>query len=673
MSTSSSNPFSIRIIQASTLGVSFTLTSAAAGTLPFSLGHAFRKGEVPAGMAAGASIPDVQVIPKTTWSDGSLKFAVISGRATLAANTPLTVKLTLTPALSGVRALTTTDLKATGITAAIGAGSFGSATWSATDWDAPFAQWIAGPQMSSWLYRKPVGSDATLVGWLEVRLYAGGAVEVLPWVENGYLNVANPSNRNATYTFTLGGSQRFTQVLDLPHHARTVLLSGKAYSYWLGSAVDVVPTHDKAYLQSTGIVPSYRASVSSSAPLWSHIPATFTPLQQGGYSTAMGNAGYQPAIGMLPEWDALFLCSNDPRAYAAVQFNAYSAGRFGIHYRDETTQRPLKFSSYPNLVVRSGTGSGLSSVGASTKNQYTPVPSGTTPPVWEIPHHPSVGFMAYLVTGRYYFLEELQFAATINYLINPDSPRQGSGGVFQTTSGSNTTRGAGWAVRTLAQAATIAPDADPLRDEFLASMTANVSFYYTRYVAQSSNPMGFVQPYSNYDAASGRYMEAAWMQDFHTAAYGYALDQDLALPAAARTQLAQFFAWRARSIIGRLGTTASTDYLYRDAAVYTIAIAPTTAPDYVNGTGPWYANWGQVYQGTLGTANPGQDGPLRGAYFPEATSYWGNLQPAIAYAAQHNVPGAREAYARMTGASNWGQLATAFNDNPVWSVRPRGL
>ena len=30
-------------------------------------------------------------------------------------------------------------------------------------------------------YRRPIGSDAHLVAWLEVRLYAGGAVEVLPW------------------------------------------------------------------------------------------------------------------------------------------------------------------------------------------------------------------------------------------------------------------------------------------------------------------------------------------------------------------------------------------------------------------------------------------------------------------------------------------------------------
>jgi hypothetical protein len=673
MATSSSLPFTIRVIQAATLGVSFTLNSASSGAFPFSLGHAFRKGEVPAGTAVAGSIPELQVIPKSTWSDGSLKFALVAGRANLTAGTPLTVTLTRTAALPAARGMSTDELKATGITAAVGAGAYGSASWSGADWSAPFMEWVSGPQMSSWIYRKPVGTDAHLVAWLEVRLFAGGAVEVLPWIENGYLNVAAPASRSATYSFTLGGSQRFSAALDVPNHTRTVLLSGSGYSYWLGAPVAVVPTHDKAYLQATGLVPSYQAVVPASSPVWARLPSSFVPFQKGGYSNAMGQAGYQPAIGILPEWDAVFLCSSDARAYAAVLFNAFSAGRFATHYRDESTQRPLKFSSYPNLLARGGTASGLSGVGSSSKNSYTPVPTGTAAPVWEIPHHPSVGYLAYLVTGRFYFLEELQFAATVNFLINPDITRQGSGGVFQTTTGSNTTRGAGWAVRTLAQAASVTPDSDVLHAEFLNSVGANVAFYYGRYVAQPNNPQGFVQPYSNYDASSGRYLEAAWMQDFVTAAFGYAQDQDLALPATTRIQLAQFFAWKAQSIVGRLGTVAPTDYLYRDAAVYTVAVAPETNPDFVNGTGPWYATWGQVYQGTLNTPNPGEEGPLRGAYFPDATSYWGNLQPAIAYAAQFDVPGARAAYARMTAASNWNQMVANFNANPVWSIRPRTL
>lgn len=177
----------------------------------------------------------------------------------------------------------------------------------------------------------------------------------------------------------------------------------------------------------------------------------------------MGNAGYQPAIGLLPEWDVLYLVSNDPRADAAVIANAYGAGRFGTHYRDETTQRPLRFSSYPNLVTAGGSSSGISGNGASSQNLYTPAAQGTAPPIWDTPRHPSLGFMAYLTTGRFYFMEEVQFVATLNYLKNSDATPKFAGGVFMSNAGANTTRGAGWAIRTLAQASGVTPD-ERLRD-----------------------------------------------------------------------------------------------------------------------------------------------------------------------------------------------------------------
>ena len=650
---------------------SFQLTSATGGAnMPFTLGYAFKKGQVPAGKQLVANVSDLQVVPKNAWPDGSLKFAVVSGRATLAANTPLTVSLALgTPAAAAN--LTTNDLRLTGATASIGAGSFGTASWTSADWANPFMSWVSGPSMSSWIYRKPIGTDAHLVAWLEVRLYRGGAVEILPWVENGYLKVAGPTNKYANYTFTLGGTQRFSKTLDLPNHCRTVLLSGTALSYWLGAAPQIQPNHDKAYLQATGLVPTYMTKVPSSASVWATQVSSFQPLQQGNYSNGMAQPGYQPTIGLIPEWDALYLVSDDARAYPALMMNAFSGGRYGIHYRDETTQKPLKFSSYPNLVVDGGASTAIQNTGASTKSTYTPASTGTAPAGWDLPHHPSIGYMAYLVTGRFYFMEEVQFVATVNYLINTDFNRKFSAGVFLTNVGANTTRGAAWALRTLAQATCVTPDDDALRTEFVASMSANVDFYHATYVAQKNNPMGIVAPYSSYTDGTGKYSEAAWMQDFFTAAMGYAIDLDLGMTADRTSKLQAFFNWKAQSVIGRLGGTSSTEFLYRDAAQYTLAVAPSDNPDYATGTGPWYASWGDVYKATLGTANPGAAGPLRGGNFPDPTSYWGNMLPALAYAVHHNVPGAAAAYARMTSASNWNDIVTGFANAPVWAVAPK--
>jgi len=650
--------------------IQFILSSPVGATrAPFCLGYAFRKGHIAAGQPLVSNIARLQVTPKNYWADGSLKFAIVAGSTALKADRPVTASLAI-GAADAPPALTTADLRATGITARITAGAYGQAGWAAADWNTPFQTWVSGPQMSSWVYRKPVASDAHLVAWLEVRLFAGGAVEVLPWIENGYLRVAGPTSKAATYGFSLGGTPRFSAAIDLPNHCRTPLVEGAALSHWLGVDPQVTVKHDTAYMQATGLVPSYRATVPASAAAIKALVTRYTPLQVGNHSPGMGMAGYHGSIGLLPEWDVLYLTSPSPSAYAGLIVNAYGGGRYGIHFRDETTQRPLRFSSYPSLVV--GEGSSISSSGASTTESYTPRGTGTPPATWASSHHPSLGFMAYLVTGRWYFMEETQFVATLNYLKNSNAPRLNTQGIFQSSAGANTTRGAAWAIRSLAQAACATPDSDTaLRHEFLASLQANIDWNHARYVAQRNNPYGWVQPYSDYTGVGdGIYFEATWMQDFYTAAFGYTKAMETALPAASEQRLTEFFAWKARSIAGRLGGGAPTDYLYADAAPYTIAVAPTDTPDFVTGTGPWHPSWGAIYADTMKRPNPGTAPSLRGGNFPDATSYWGNLQPAIAYAVQHRVPGAVEAYQRMTSASNWQQLVSDCDANCVWSVQP---
>jgi hypothetical protein len=641
----------------------FTLTpTQTSSSAPFSLGFAVKQGDVPNGYGLVGSSTDVQVVVKNRWPDGSARFAVVSGLAAVSAGTASTLALVASPTPGSVAtAIGTAQLKTASLSASVDAGAFGNASWSGSDWDTPFQTWISGRAMSSWIYRKPIGSDAHLVAWLEVRCFANGAIEVLPWIENGYLMVAGPTNKSATYRFSLNGEARFTGAIDLPHHCRTPLLDGARVSHWVGADPGLVARQDATYLQATELVPSYIGRVATGATAVSSLPQSFTPLQGTGYPTAMGQTGYSPSIGLLPEWDVLYLVAADTSAtHKGIQRMAFGAGRYPTHYRDEKTQRPLRFSDYPNL-----------SLNASTKLQFPPATSGTPAPVWDIPHHPSVGYMAYLATGSWYFLEELQFAATRNFLHQVDDQRQFGKGVFLSASGAATVRGAAWAVRTLAQAAIATPDGDPLQPEMLASLAANIDFNHATYVAQPNNPFGIVAPYGDAygTPTDGKVTEAPWQQDFYTAAFGYALAMRPNISTDSLSRLAAFFAWKARSAIGRLGGTSSKEWLYRDAAVYTFVVANVDAPDWLGGKGPWMSDWGALYQATLGIPNPGIAGDLRGAYFPDGTSYWGNLLPAISYAVRHGVSGATEAMARLTGASNWSQFIAAFNATPVWGVQ----
>jgi hypothetical protein len=631
-----------------------------------------RQGHVPSGSTLLADVPNFQTVVKNRWPDGSAKFAVLSGRADLTAGTWRSIGLSVgsAPATSTAN-LSTSDLKATGVSASVQFGSFGTASWSAGDWDAPVQSWVSGPEMSSWTYRKRIGSDAHLVAWLEVRAYRGGRVEVLPWIENGFLNVPGPAAKSATASFVLSGTQRFSQPLNLLNHQRAVLASGTTLTHWVGGDPQVTPRHGSPYLMSTKLVPNYRGKTAASSSLFAGLPSSYTPLDRASFAVDMPSPGYDPGIGLLPEWDVAYLTSGgDPRSYRAVLINGYAAGRYGIHYRDETTNRALLFSSYPNLVMNSG--SGVSAIGASSTNSYTPANSGTEPATYDSPHHPSMGYMAYLLSGWNYYLEETQFLATANYLKQNNTTRQGAKGIFESSSGTGITRGAAWSIRSLAQAATITPDADALRAELVRNVDENINYYHARYVATANNPLGLVQPYDHYNssAASTPWQGAVWMDDFFTGAFGYMKDL-LVNSSATQTKLDQFLAWKYRSVVGRLGGSGTNDFSYRYAAQYTVNYAPSNSANWDSGAGPWYASWAEVARsmsiptsGALGEA-------LETGYPTEPTAYWGNLMPAISYAVDHSAAGASEAWARITSASNFPAQASGYDNQPVWGVKPR--
>ncbi len=633
-------------------------------------------------MASGevvlSDVPNFQCVVKNRWPDGSAKFAILSGRVDLTANAWRTIGLSIGATPAAQTSVSTTDLKSTGVVATIQFGSFGTVTWSAGDWDSPVQTGTSGPEMSSFTYRKPIGSDAHLVAWLEVRAYKGGRVEVLPWIENGFIKVASPTTKSGTVDFSLGGTKRFSQALNLLNHQRAVLATGTTLTHWFGgSDPQITPRQSAPYLMATKLVPNYRGVTDASSPLYTRLATSYTPLAQSNYPTGMGTAGYDGSIGILPEWDAAYLTSGgDPRAYRAVIINAYAAGRYGIHFRDETTNRPLLFASYPKLVLVDNGLTGVSDSGASSSGEYTAAPVGSsadTPPRFANSHHPSMGYMAYLLTGWNYFVEENQFVATLVWLKQNDTTRQGAKGVMETTTGANTTRGAAWAIRTMAQASTITPDSDTaLRAQFVGSVDENIKYYHGRYVATPNNPFGLVQPYSDYNPGDP-WESASWMEDFFTASFGYLKDLRAYSPST-QNQLDAFLTWKYASVVGRLGSGAAGTFNYRYAAPYTLNYAPSANANFSTGAGPWYANWGAIFT-SMNFAGVDSGTSLQGTSGSDPANmhegYWGNMFPALAYAVDQGAAGASAAYARLVGASNFATNAVNFNDAPVWGIKPR--
>lgn len=549
-------------------------------------------------------------------------------------------------------------------------------SWSGIAWDSPFEVLHVGPVMSSWRFRKALTPDPHMVVWLEVCLYKGGSVDVFPYVENGFLQVPRPCSKQATMTLTINSEQRFGQIVELKSHARTPLINGTNLSYWNIADPQVFPTHDRAYVYSTRLIPTYMHVTPDSASTITSLPTTFVPFQRGNHQAAMGSAGFQADIGIIPNHDALYFTNGSRKSYEGMVRNAMSTGRYRIHYRDETTNRPLRFSQYPNLVM-SGTDAGMSSIGISTTSEYTPTatggttPSGTSSRTFSSSHNPSMGYAPYMVTGRHYFLEEMQFLSTLLYIkqVNSNSGRMFSKGILRPEVGANQTRGAAWARRSLAQVAALTHDSDPLAIEFTTSLEENVLFDHAKYIATPNCPFGFMELYTDYGAT--QIHGSGFQTDFMTAAIGHMLNIAPLLSASTRTKLAEVFAWKAKSAIGRLGGTGADEFLYCDSGAYTIPLGPNrlTSTDFDTGVGPWLANWGEIWD-VLYPDGLREDGPLRGGNFPTAGSYQANLLIAISAAVEHNVPGALAAYNRLTGASNWNLQSDSFINHPVYGIAP---
>ena len=679
-----------------------------------------RQGEIPSGQGVVVQgIDNAQVDVRNRWRDGSVKFTLVSGRVDVDAGAPVTATLRAGTATGGGHALTEDDLLASGTAATlqfadgplvslrslVGRAAAASATGGVVG--GRVRTLASGPRMSAWLYCAPAGSNAHLMAWFEVRFYGGSTVQVLPWIENGWTRVPGCAGQSGRLVFTLNGTTRFDAAdVHLANHCRVVAQDNVGVGHW-DAAPDLYAAPDPEYLQLSLLVPSYLADTSGATARLEGLtqrysPALFgqlttSPRDSGGNGTANGEfdaamaaGGYHSGIGLLPEWDAFYLTSRaDQRAWRAVVANAMGYGRYGVHFRDELTLRPVLHTDVPNKTLRQGSNHNIADVGANQFGAAETLPAVAglavgaatlKPEYWAMTHHPSAGYLAYLLTGHEFFLEQCQFVAGTCFLRQNNLYRDYVNGLQLTHQ--ETVRAVAWALRTVFQAATISVDGSAQQDAFARLATNNADHYHASYVATPCGSFGVPRPYSNFQptAVPARYNVNAWELDFWVGVWGYGVRLGLPISAASQARMEALFAWTAQWIVGRLGPlgNASTWGYNSAARDRSVSIAPSsTAAPWTGNQGPWFANWGEAFELSLGASNATNTSPGLGSFdanngsFPDATSYWGNLMPAIAYAVDLRVPGAVDAYARMTNAPNWSQFVNSASSSPVWAIRPR--
>lgn len=650
-----------------------TLNSDTTGVWPVMGANVFARGEFAAGSNLLTNDPNLMVEVKRRWNDGSPKHAIFSGRATLTAGTPRTITFSAgTPAAGTplshadiIAAAPQSVVTLTGITQTVGAAApvaLADITVSLADAlaTAPVRTWLANSQMVEchWL----VKPRADLWVWFQVRHFAGGHTWVRTVVE--YTTLPFTSATYLTYqpTHTVGGVSVWNNGGSSYRHGLGTRWSAEG---WAAGGANVTVRHDPSALRDSKLVPNYMMRHPTETQLAS-LAQTYTPGSIVNLRSDYPGTGYHRQIGLLPEWDMLYAVTGDPRAWRSVQANSHAAGTHATIWRDPTTRLAPRPSDWPNWTLAGANQGGYGQIGTVSQTVGTSY-------VWDTAHNTSSGYFAYLITGDYLHLETLHTQCATAYLFNSSSNGSGTNRISY-----GQTRSQAWVLRTAGQLAGIAPTGDTVADDYRTLAYNNALFFKTSSVDQFPSALGYPVTIGTYNP-NGPLEVAPWMHHFWIMSAGHVSDLE-AFSGSQQTNFNAFRDWMYQGIVGNLGDGSTGTYDYRYAGRYTYIISSVVKPNYaLTYPGEMYSDWSQVWNANLNAINATADAngfprPANATtptLYGSSFSYYINLLPAIAYAVDHDAPGAAEAWNRLTGATNWSRLDHAVASQAVWSIAPR--
>lgn len=673
----------------------FGVTSSVGGTnLPFAFGHVFVEGDIPSGSYVNSDLTDWQAVPTTYWPDGSLRHAIIAGRATCSANVLKSIALSVSATNRSGTALTEADLAAALPTTTLVAGGDSFTLNSLIGTAARHRTVCAGPVMSNWLYRRQIAGSNHLVAWFDVRLYIGGAVEIFPWIENCYLTVASPGADTRTYTLTIGVTQRFSSSIDMRAGTRVPLINNtsdtfKHWSYWAGTDPQITPQHDMDYLRGTRMVPNL--TIAPAESLLSGLQTYYAPNTLAGVPAGMGAGGGNSAIigSIDTPSQALFVSSDgDVRAFNATVAMGLSGGTWSIHYRAEASStqglagypnEPMRWSSYPNASLQVGQGASPELIGGDTA--FAGVTYGT--PVTT--HQPSFGFLPWLITGRWYFLEEQIYWTNWNYLKATPNQRRGEesgqvtgtypayaasaeAGIIDLSNGTYPHRGGAWSLRALGQTVAILPTTHPCYAAMKASFDTNVGFYYDLFISGSyaqdatsaqyvGNALGLLGWYYGGQAAgTPNYLMSAFMNNFVCNVFPYLRELEINPAGTVKTELDALVQHALKWTVGVTGDASGFDYRW-GCDLYDCTIGVNNPPTLDASFAALFAH-NVAFKGWDTSPSDAilRYGNVEIQNYDGGWPYFGSHLTALAYAVDAGVTGAAAARARVLAASNWPTL-----------------
>lgn len=446
-------------------------------------------------------------------------------------------------------------------------------------------------------------------------------------------------------------------------------------TFWWGTEPQTHIRHDKAYMIATHAWPNYKADLTGDAAKIAENLAEMAESgdigQQGITKAFMGDQGYAPGIGILPEWTAMYIVNQGRDAKKTMLWQADLQGSWSVHAREFDTDMAVSFVKWPMATWSPNAGdSKNSATGLTERLPLTSVPSYL--PVnankADVAHHPDFAFVPYLVTGDLFYLECLLFYFTyvgLNY--NAAASYRAGGKVLFFR---EQTRAQGWAFRTTGHTLYALPDDHPRKAEIAQILANNLAWYNGNYVDPAGpgrNAFGHFNGLIYSRNGVSRNSNASFQEEFVTQSVGRLVELG-------NSEWLPLLRYRSEHVRGRL--TSGADFCYQLATNYTLQYRDTE-------TSPMYTSWAEVYfkgfsaditskqcgspemAAAIGVSTPG----AMVGYPTEVAGYPANMQPAVAYCATYEMPGCEDAWLVFENRP----AKPNYNRAPQFAIEPRML
>jgi hypothetical protein len=477
--------------------------------IPVTFGEPFAAGDIPKGNTivayTGNTALPTQADIKARNPDGSVRHAIVtvelpslSGHA----SAPLRLHAVAESTRNG-QALTLDDVLQSGFDATVELNVDGqpwhldahdllqhaSLSRSCEPYGRECSQWLSGPLAAEWIVGGPIldargKPNPHMAVYFAVRAYGPAPVtrvRVDVIVENNWAYAPGPQNITYDAKVDINGQTAYT-IEHLEHYRQARWHK----VFWWGESNPVYAQQDSEYLQSTRAVPRYEQVEMSQQTLdaaMQRVQQNCAPMQRCDQTKDMSNAGAQDGIGPLPRWTSAYVIDPNHRAYEWMLANSDALGSYGIHYREQLTGGPLSVENHPCATLEHAAEFARCPVTPHGDDSFPVCQAQCQSPLAaNISHHPSPAYVAYLVTGDWYYLEELKFWADwVEFKQNPKYRDYRTGLIDH-----NTLRGQAWSLRTLGYAAYVLPDGDPLKSYLNRVVKNNIDWYNQNYTDDRS-------------------------------------------------------------------------------------------------------------------------------------------------------------------------------------------